>query len=67
MRAAVLSLAAGGQRVANWTITVSFPSLKDISLSLTYRLYALFAFLSLLLVAKYIVGTKGKQLEDMHG
>ena len=29
MRAAALSLAAGGQWVANWIITVTFPGLKD--------------------------------------
>jgi MFS transporter, SP family, sugar:H+ symporter len=65
MRAAALSLAAGGQWVANWLITVSFPSLKDVSLALAYGLYALFALLSLLFVAKFIAETKGKQLEDM--
>ena len=31
MRAAALSVAAGGQWVANWIITVTFPGLKDIS------------------------------------
>ena len=60
-----LSLAASGQWVANWLITVSFPTLKDISLALAYGLYALFALLSLLFVAKFIAETKGKQLEDM--
>ncbi|MGK5684058.1 sugar porter family MFS transporter [Actinoplanes sp. URMC 104] len=65
MRAAALSLAAGGQWVANWLITVSFPSLKDVSLALAYGLYAMFALLSLLFVAKFVAETKGKQLEDM--
>src|SRR3982751_5689072 len=37
IRAAALAFAAGGQWVANWLITVSFPSLSDISLSLAYR------------------------------
>ena len=67
MRAAALSLAAGGQWVANWIITVSFPALKDVSLSLAYGLYAAFALLSFLFVMKFIEETKGKQLEDMHG
>ncbi len=66
MRAAALSLAAGGQWVANWLITVSFPSLKDISLALAYGLYAGFALLSFFFVLKFIEETKGKQLEDMH-
>ena len=67
MRAAALSLAAGGQWVANWIITVSFPSLKDISLALAYGLYAGFALLSFFFVLRFIEETKGKQLEDMHG
>ncbi|MGS0687911.1 sugar porter family MFS transporter [Nakamurella sp. GG22] len=67
MRAAALSLAAGGQWVANWIITVSFPSLKDVSLALAYGLYATFALLSFFFVLKFIEETKGKQLEDMHG
>jgi SP family sugar:H+ symporter-like MFS transporter len=66
MRAAALSLAAGGQWVANWVITVTFPGLKDVSLALAYGLYAGFALLSLVFVKRYIDETKGKQLEDMH-
>jgi sugar porter (SP) family MFS transporter len=66
MRAAALSLAAGGQWVANWVITVSFPGLKDVSLALAYGLYAAFAVLSFFFVKHYIEETKGKQLEDMH-
>lgn len=65
MRAAALSLAAGGQWVANWIITVSFPSLKDVSLALAYGLYAAFALLSFFFVVKFVQETKGKQLEDM--
>ncbi len=65
MRAVALSLAAGGQWVANWIITVSFPSLKDISLALAYGLYAGFALLSFFFVLKFVQETKGKQLEDM--
>ena len=66
MRAAALSLAAGGQWVANWIITVTFPGLKDISLALAYGLYATFAVLSFFFVARFIDETKGRQLEDMH-
>lgn len=67
MRAAALSLAAAGQWVANWIITVTFPGLKDVSLALAYGLYATFALLSLLFVMRFIKETKGKQLEDMEG
>ena len=65
IRAAALSLAAAGQWVANWLITVTFPSLKDVSLALAYGLYAAFAILSLLFVAKFVKETKGRALEDM--
>jgi MFS transporter, SP family, sugar:H+ symporter len=67
MRAAALSVAAGGQWVANWIITVTFPGLKDVSLALAYGLYAAFALISLLFVMKFIEETKGKQLEVMKG
>ena len=66
MRAAALSLAAGGQWVANWVITVTFPGLKDVSLALAYGIYSAFALLSLAFVMRFIEETKGKQLEDMH-
>ena len=66
MRAMALSLAAGAQWVANWVVTVSFPTLKDIGLGLAYGLYAGFALLSFFFALKMIEETKGKQLEDMH-
>lgn len=65
MRAAALSLAAGGQWISNWIITVTFPGLKDVSLALAYGLYAAFALLSFFFVARFISETKGKALEDM--
>jgi SP family sugar:H+ symporter-like MFS transporter len=65
IRAAALSLAAAGQWVANWLITVSFPGLKDISLGLAYGFYALCAILSFLFVARFVRETKGRALEDM--
>jgi MFS transporter, SP family, sugar:H+ symporter len=67
IRAAALAFAAGGQWVANWLITVSFPSLSDISLSLAYGLYTVFAVLSFLFVLRWVRETKGVELEDMHG
>lgn len=65
IRAAALSLAAGAQWVANWLITVSFPTMKDISLSLSYGFYAVMALLSLVFVVRWVKETKGKELEDM--
>ena len=67
IRAAALAFAAGGQWVANWLITVSFPSLSDISLSLAYGLYTVFAVLSFLFVLRWVRETKGVELEEMHG
>jgi SP family sugar:H+ symporter-like MFS transporter len=65
IRAAALSLAAAGQWVANWVITVSFPALKDLSLGLAYGIYAAAAVLSFVFVAKWVRETKGRTLEDM--
>jgi SP family sugar:H+ symporter-like MFS transporter len=65
IRAAALSVAAMAQWVANWLITVSFPSMKDLSLALAYGFYAACALLSLFFVIKWVRETKGKELEDM--
>ncbi len=65
IRAAALGLAAAGQWVANWLITVSFPELRSM-LGVAYGFYALCAFLSLVFVAKWVRETKGVALEDMH-
>jgi SP family sugar:H+ symporter-like MFS transporter len=66
IRAAALSLAAAAQWVANWVVTVTFPSLKVISLGLAYGFYAVCALLSLLFVWRWVEETRGKELEDMH-
>jgi MFS transporter, SP family, sugar:H+ symporter len=65
IRAAALGLAAAGQWVANWLITVTFPELRDV-LGVAYGFYALCAILSFLFVWKWVEETKGKHLEDMH-
>ncbi|MFC4113480.1 sugar porter family MFS transporter [Nonomuraea zeae] len=65
IRAAALGLAAAAQWVANWLITVTFPALADWNLPLTYAMYALFALLSFIFVAKWVKETKGRKLEDM--
>jgi SP family sugar:H+ symporter-like MFS transporter len=54
IRALALSVAAGAQWLANWLVTVSFPSLSCWSLSGAYTLYALAAAISI-----------GKTLESM--
>ena len=64
-RAAALSVAAAGQWVTNWLITVSFPTIKDFSLVFGYFMYAAFALLSFLFVWKFVPETKGKTLEEM--
>jgi MFS transporter, SP family, sugar:H+ symporter len=66
IRAAALGLAAAAQWAANWLITITFPSLRDV-LGLAYGFYALCAILSGLFVWRWVEETKGKHLEDMHG
>ncbi|NJQ02311.1 sugar porter family MFS transporter [Streptomyces zingiberis] len=65
IRAAALGLAAAAQWVANWLITVSFPSLSDWNLSGAYVIYTVFAVLSIPFVLKWVPETKGKSLEEM--
>ncbi|WP_405712712.1 sugar porter family MFS transporter [Streptomyces xanthophaeus] len=65
IRAAALGVAAAAQWIANWVITVSFPSLSDWNLSGAYVIYAIFAVLSIPFVLKWVPETKGKALEEM--
>ena len=65
IRAAALGLAAAGQWVANWLITVTFPALRDL-LGVAYGFYALCAILSFIFVWRWVQETKGMHLEDMH-
>ena len=65
IRALALSVAASAQWLANWAITVSFPSLSDWNLSATYAIYACFALLSIPFVYFFIKETKGRTLESM--
>ena len=64
-RGAALAVAGFAQWTANWVVTVTFPTLKDISLGMAYGLYAAFALLSLFFVLKFVHETKGLALEDM--
>ncbi|MEU3064191.1 sugar porter family MFS transporter [Streptomyces subrutilus] len=65
IRAAALGVAAAAQWIANWVITVSFPTLSDWNLSGAYMIYAVFAVLSIPFVLKWVPETKGKSLEEM--
>ncbi|MFI6786975.1 sugar porter family MFS transporter [Nonomuraea sp. NPDC050383] len=65
IRAAALGVAAAAQWIANWAITVSFPSLAEWNLPMTYAMYSFFAVLSFLFVAKWVKETKGRKLEEM--
>ncbi|MCQ4084203.1 sugar porter family MFS transporter [Streptomyces sp. RB6PN25] len=65
IRAAALGVAASAQWIANWAITVTFPSLSDWNLSGAYVIYTLFAVLSIPFVLIFVKETKGKTLEEM--
>lgn len=65
IRAVALSLAAAAQWLANFLITISFPSLAAAGLQFAYGLYAFFALLSALFVIYMVKETKGKELEQM--
>ena len=65
IRALALSVAASAQWLANWAITVSFPTMSDWNLSATYVIYACFALLSIPFVYFFIKETKGRTLESM--
>ncbi|MFZ3500629.1 sugar porter family MFS transporter [Streptomyces sp. 5.8] len=65
IRAAALGVAAAAQWIANWVITVSFPTLSDWNLSGAYVIYAVFAVLSIPFILKWVPETKGKSLEEM--
>jgi SP family sugar:H+ symporter-like MFS transporter len=65
IRASALAVAAAAQWIANWAITVTFPVLSGVSLTLAYGLYAAFALLAFVFVIRAVRETKGKELEEM--
>jgi MFS family permease len=65
IRAAALGVAASAQWIANWLITVTFPTLSDWNLSGAYVIYTVFAVLSIPFILKWVPETKGKALEEM--
>jgi len=64
IRAKALGLAAAAQWIANFLITVSFPPMADLSLTITYGMYALFAGLSFWFVLAKVPETNGMSLEQ---
>lgn len=65
IRAAALALGTATNWIANWLVTVSFPTMRDWNLPGTYYIYAAFALLSLFFVARYLKETKGRTLEEI--
>ena len=68
LRGSGLAIAGLAQWLANFLISFSFPIfLTTIGLSVSYAIYATFAFISIFFVAKYVRETKGIELEEMPG
>ncbi|MDQ6774269.1 MAG: sugar porter family MFS transporter [Candidatus Dormibacteraeota bacterium] len=65
IRAAALGLAAAAQWVANFVVSTTFPTLKNLGLGYAYGLYAFAALLSLIFVFRFIHETRGRELESM--
>ncbi len=65
IRAAALAVAAMAQWIGNFVVSSTFPGLAQMSITLAYGLFTLFALLSIWFVAKKVKETKGVQLEDM--
>jgi MFS transporter, SP family, sugar:H+ symporter len=68
MRGSALAVAGFAQWMANFAISVSFPSLAaSLGLVVTYGFYAASAVVSYFLVQVLVQETKGRELEDMTG
>ncbi|MEI9928436.1 MAG: MFS transporter [Sphingomonas sp.] len=68
IRGSALAVAGLMQWGANFAISSTFPVLKtQVGLAPTYTFYAVSAVVSYLFVSKFIVETKGKELEAMEG
>jgi SP family sugar:H+ symporter-like MFS transporter len=65
IRAAALAVGTATNWIANWLVTVTFPSLRDWNLPVTYFMYAFFALISLAFVVRYLKETNGRSLEEM--
>ena len=68
IRGSGLAVSGLVQWTSNFLITISFPMLlAGIGLGGAYGIYAIFAFLSVIFVVKFVNETKGKELEQMQG
>ncbi|GAB2974316.1 sugar porter family MFS transporter [Frigoribacterium salinisoli] len=65
IRATALGIGSSANWIANFLVTVSFPSLADFSLAFSYGLFAFFALVSFFFVFTKIPETKGRSLEEM--
>lgn len=67
IRGSALAVAGFFQWFANFLIAFSFPAMAAWSLTGSYVFYGVCAVISFFLVQKFIVETKGKELEEMQG
>jgi len=65
IRATALGIGSMANWIANFVVTVSFPSLAAVSLTLSYGIFAAFALVSFFFVLAKIPETKGRSLEEM--
>jgi len=65
IRAVALAVAAAAQWIANFAVTMTFPSLSSWSLSVAYGIYAFMAAISFFFVLRRIRETNGVELENM--
>ena len=68
LRGSALAVCGFAQWFSNYLIAQSFPVMAaGLGLAVTYSFYAVAAVISFFLVQKFIVETKGKELEEMQG
>lgn len=67
MRGSALAVAGFAQWIANFGISLTFPSMAAFSLVATYGFYAVSALVSFFLVQLWVKETRGRELEDMTG
>jgi MFS transporter, SP family, sugar:H+ symporter len=66
LRGSALAVAVMAQWLANWVVTLSFPSmLGGMGPALSYSVYAAFALLAVVFVLRCVRETRGRALEDM--
>ena len=68
MRGSALAIAGLMQWLANFLVTSTFPwMLANLGLGTSYVIYAVFAAISAAFVMRFVVETKGRELEEMTG